>query len=122
MRKRRAKASGQELTEDDAEADEEAESLEETLSWADSLAFPILGSIALLSLWALLKYVGKEWLDLFLGVYCKSVSKSLWIDPDGFSLRRWRLCNAAGEVVERTDGCELTVHRHWTRSWDSYFG
>jgi len=53
------------------ESEEEDESFEETLGWADSLAFPVLGSVALLGLWAVLKYVGKEWVNLILGVYCE---------------------------------------------------
>jgi hypothetical protein len=44
---------------------------DEVLGWADSLAFPIFGSVALLGLWALLKYVGKEWINFFLGLYCE---------------------------------------------------
>ena len=54
------------------EVEEEDETFEETLGWADSLAFPVLGSIALLGLWALLRYVGKEWINFVLGIYCKS--------------------------------------------------
>lgn len=52
------------------EPEEEDESIEETLGWADSLAFPVLGSVALLGLWGLLKYVGKEWINFVLGLYC----------------------------------------------------
>ena len=54
------------------EDEEEDEGLDdEVLSWADSLAFPVFGSVALLGLWALLKYVGKEWINFFLGLYCE---------------------------------------------------
>lgn len=53
---------------DDDEEDEEI--LDETLTLADSVLFPILGSAALLGLWLLLKYVDKTWIDLVLGVYC----------------------------------------------------
>ncbi|KAK8861698.1 hypothetical protein IAR55_002521 [Kwoniella newhampshirensis] len=53
----------------DFDDEEDAENLEETLTWADSLMFPVLGSVALLGLWAILKYVGKKWINLILGVY-----------------------------------------------------
>ncbi|WWD16379.1 hypothetical protein CI109_100805 [Kwoniella shandongensis] len=49
--------------------EEDEETIEETLTWADSLLFPVLGSVALLGLWAILKYVGKKWINLVLGVY-----------------------------------------------------
>jgi hypothetical protein len=32
-----------------------------------------MGSVALLGFYAVLKYVGKEWINLILGVYCKSL-------------------------------------------------
>ena len=84
LRKQRSRGSVPAPIEDD-EAEEEAESLEETLGWVDSLAFPIIGSVVLLGLWALLKYVGKEWIDLFLGIYCESLSVrtcgTFWLSP-----------------------------------------
>lgn len=55
------------MTEDEDDDDV----IEESLTWADSLIFPVFGSVALLSLWAILKYVGKEWINLILGVYCE---------------------------------------------------
>ncbi|WVQ93668.1 hypothetical protein IAU59_000744 [Kwoniella sp. CBS 9459] len=66
LAKRRANRKDKLLDEED---DEEEEAIEETLTWADSLLFPVLGSVALLGLWAILKYVGKEWINLILGVY-----------------------------------------------------
>ncbi|WWC68505.1 uncharacterized protein I206_102434 [Kwoniella pini CBS 10737] len=53
----------------DDEDEEEEEAIEETLTWADSLLFPVFGSIALLGLFFLIKYVGKEWINTVLGVY-----------------------------------------------------
>ncbi|KAK4685843.1 minor histocompatibility antigen H13, partial [Tremellales sp. Uapishka_1] len=55
---------------DGQEEDEDEDEMEETMTLLDSLLFPVLGSVALLSMWAILKYVGKEWINLFLGVYC----------------------------------------------------
>lgn len=43
----------------------------ETLTWKESAMFPILGSVMLLGLWAVLKYFGKKWITIILGVYCK---------------------------------------------------
>ena len=68
-RKAAAKSSGADLAED-----EDEDEFDETLGWSDSLALPILGSGALLGLWALLKYVGKDWINLFLGIYCESIN------------------------------------------------
>jgi hypothetical protein len=51
--------------------------LDETLSWADSLLFPVLGSAVLLGLWVLLRYVDKKWINLVLGIYCESQVSSL---------------------------------------------
>ncbi|WVF66036.1 hypothetical protein IAT40_000774 [Kwoniella sp. CBS 6097] len=67
LAKRRASRKDKLLNEEDDEEEEEA--IEETLTWADSLLFPVLGSVALLGLWAILKYLGKEWINLILGVY-----------------------------------------------------
>lgn len=76
-RKKAAEVAGHILTEDE----EEDEGLDdEVLGWADSLAFPVFGSVALLGLWALLKYVGKEWINFFLGLYCEY---RCWADPLG---------------------------------------
>lgn len=69
-RKRAAEAANRILTEDE---EEEEDWEEETLSWSDSLFFPVFGSIALLGLWFLLKYVGKEWINFVLGLYCESI-------------------------------------------------
>jgi hypothetical protein len=44
--------------------------MDETLTWGDTLVFPIFGSIALLGLWGLLKYAGAEWINFLLGIYC----------------------------------------------------
>lgn len=44
----------------------------EVLTLVDSVLFPIMGSVALLGLWALIKYVDKKWIDLVLGAYCES--------------------------------------------------
>lgn len=43
----------------------------ETLTWKESAMFPILGSVMLLGLWTVLKYFGKKWITIILGVYCK---------------------------------------------------
>lgn len=55
------------LADDEDDIDEEEN--DEILTLADSLLFPVLGSAALLGLWALIKYVDKKWIDLVLGVY-----------------------------------------------------
>ncbi|ORX35297.1 signal peptide peptidase-domain-containing protein [Kockovaella imperatae] len=69
-KRRAARHAAPELSENDDEDDNDSdEDLSETLSWTDSLAVPILGSVALLSLWLLIKYVGKEWVSFCLGVY-----------------------------------------------------
>lgn len=51
--------------------------MDETLSWADSLLFPVLGSAVLLGLWVLLRFVDKKWINLVLGIYCESQVSSL---------------------------------------------
>lgn len=61
---------GSEDSEDEDDFDAEAE-LDETLTWADTLIFPIVGSVALLSFYGVLKYFGKDWINLILGVYCE---------------------------------------------------
>jgi minor histocompatibility antigen H13 len=48
--------------------------MDETLTWADTLLLPVFGSIALLGLWLIIKYAGKEWINTILGVYCESIS------------------------------------------------
>lgn len=68
-RKKAADVANRILTEDEEEEADDSE--DEVLSWADSLWFPIFGSIALVGLWALLKYVGKEWINFCLGIYCE---------------------------------------------------
>lgn len=59
------------LGEDDEDDDDLDSEMDETITLADSILFPILGSAALLGLWALIKYVDKKWIDLVLGVYCE---------------------------------------------------
>lgn len=47
-----------------------------------------MGSVALLGFYMVLKYVGKEWINLILGVYCESdvlLVKDSW---EGFIIRR----------------------------------
>lgn len=61
------------LVDEDDEDDILDEEEGEVLTLADSVLFPILGSAALLGLWALIKYVDKKWLDLILGCYCESL-------------------------------------------------
>ncbi|WRT65822.1 uncharacterized protein IL334_002772 [Kwoniella shivajii] len=68
LRKRRLSRKAQLLGEDEDE-DEEEEAIEETLTWTDSLLFPVFGSIALVGLWLILKYGGREWINIILGVY-----------------------------------------------------
>ncbi|WVQ65048.1 uncharacterized protein L199_003218 [Kwoniella botswanensis] len=68
IRKRKVSRKTQLL--DGAEDEEEEEEvIEETLTWTDSLLFPVFGSIALLGLFLILKYVGKEWINTILGFY-----------------------------------------------------
>jgi minor histocompatibility antigen H13 len=45
--------------------------MDETLTWADTLIIPIFGSVALLGMWLIIKYAGKKWINIVLGVYCK---------------------------------------------------
>lgn len=70
-RRRAARRSKNKLGLDDEEDDILDEEEGETLTMADSLLFPVMGSIALLGLWALIKYVDKKWLDIALGAYCE---------------------------------------------------
>ncbi|KIR39963.1 minor histocompatibility antigen H13 [Cryptococcus deuterogattii 99/473] len=49
--------------------DDYEEPMGETLTWKESAMFPILGSVMLLGLWAVLKYFGKKWITIILGVY-----------------------------------------------------
>lgn len=52
------------------EIENEDDELAETLRWEDSIYFPVFGSVALMGLWGLLKYLGKDWLNFLLGIYC----------------------------------------------------
>ena len=52
--------------------DEDEDSEDEALTWADTLLFPVMGSIVLLGFYLILKYAGKEWINRILGVYCTS--------------------------------------------------
>ncbi|KAL7420132.1 hypothetical protein Q5752_005098 [Cryptotrichosporon argae] len=54
---------------DDAGDDDDDDDMGETITLADSLLFPVMGSGVLLGLWALIKYGGKEWINWVLGVY-----------------------------------------------------
>ncbi|OWZ65398.1 hypothetical protein AYX15_03121 [Cryptococcus neoformans] len=49
--------------------DDDEEPAGETLTWKESAMFPIMGSVMLLGLWAVLKYFGKKWITIILGVY-----------------------------------------------------
>ncbi|KAL4078534.1 signal peptide peptidase-domain-containing protein [Scleroderma yunnanense] len=49
--------------------EDEAEDIPNRLSSGDAWIFPILGSIALFTLYLLIKYIGKEWLNLLLAWY-----------------------------------------------------
>lgn len=55
----------------DEEDEDEDEDEDEHLTLADSLWFPVLGSISLLSIFLLLKYVGKEVINMLIGGYCE---------------------------------------------------
>lgn len=69
-RLRRARRSSSTLLLADDEDDlEDEDDNGETLTMGDSLLFPVLGSVALLSLWLLIKYVDKKYIDLVLGIY-----------------------------------------------------
>lgn len=71
-RRRAARRSKNKLGLDDDDDDDILDEEEgETLTMTDSLLFPVMGSVALLGLWALIKYVDKKWLDIALGVYCE---------------------------------------------------
>lgn len=52
--------------------DEDEDAFDETLSWGDTLLFPVIGSITLMALFLIIKYAGTKWINLVLGVYCKS--------------------------------------------------
>ncbi|WVW80286.1 hypothetical protein I302_102264 [Kwoniella bestiolae CBS 10118] len=69
IRKRKVSRQGKAQLLDGEEDDEEEEVIEETLTWADSLLFPVFGSVALLGLFLIIKYVGKEWINTILGFY-----------------------------------------------------
>lgn len=75
-RRRAARRSRVKLTLEDDEDDILDEDEGEVLTLADSVLFPIMGSVALLGLWALIKYVDKKWIDIFLGAYCESFFSS----------------------------------------------
>lgn len=96
-RTKAAEVAGHILTEDE----EEDEGLDdEVLGWADSLAFPIFGSVALLGLWALLKYVGKEWINFFLGLYCESSHRNVAFPRRADGQSRARVSSHSNRLVE----------------------
>jgi len=68
----KAKQSIPDPDEDEAYDDESA--LDEVLTWADTLIIPLFGSVALLGMWLIIKYAGKEWINFVLGIYCELTS------------------------------------------------
>jgi minor histocompatibility antigen H13 len=44
---------------------------EERLSMTDSLLFPVFGSATLLGIFLIFKYLGTEWINWILGIYCE---------------------------------------------------
>lgn len=56
---------------EDGGDDEDEDSEEEALTWSDTLLFPVMGSVVLLGFYGIIKYVGKEWINRILGVYCE---------------------------------------------------
>lgn len=68
--KRKAKAPKEDVHKE-VDSDEEDEEEEEHLTLIDSLMFPLLGSVALLSLYFLLKYVGQDTINMLIGGYCE---------------------------------------------------
>jgi len=49
--------------------------MDEVLTWGDTLIIPVFGSVALLGMWLIIKYAGKEWINFVLGIYCMSSSR-----------------------------------------------
>lgn len=76
-KRRAAKRRSGKLVVDDSEDEDEEEELDEVLTMADSILFPILGSAALLGLWFVIKYVDKKWIDLVFGLYCECGSRHI---------------------------------------------
>lgn len=110
---------------DDEDAYEDESAIDETLTWADTLIFPVFGSVALMSLWLVIKYAGREWINLFLGVYCELLPAECR-EEDGKGLMRCSLwswdvcyprCKLAGpknlESSDEADGQTLSSIIHW---------
>jgi minor histocompatibility antigen H13 len=57
---------------DEDEAYDDENSMDEVLTWGDTLIIPLFGSVALLGMWLIIKYAGKEWINFVLGIYCMS--------------------------------------------------
>ncbi|WVQ77377.1 hypothetical protein IAR50_007062 [Cryptococcus sp. DSM 104548] len=49
--------------------EEDEDGLEESLTWWDSLLFPVIGSVVLLGFYGIVKYYGTEWLNWFMNAY-----------------------------------------------------
>jgi minor histocompatibility antigen H13 len=54
--------------------------MDEMLTWGDTLIIPIFGSVALLGMWLIIKYAGKEWINFVLGIYCKLLIPCQWLE------------------------------------------
>jgi hypothetical protein len=85
------------------DTEDEEEGIEETLTWADSLLFPVLGSVALVGLFLVIKYFGSEWLNLFLGVYCESsrIAFIQFVVSPGQTAVAWKATDGGNGVVAK---------------------
>jgi hypothetical protein len=89
---------------DEDEAYDDENSMDEMLTWGDTLIIPIFGSVALLGMWLIIKYAGKEWINFVLGIYCelsslvtwKQLMSSLWCRNVCYSRRMLRVNSRYG--------------------------
>jgi len=74
------------------EEDEDEEDIPDRMSSSDAWMFPIIGSAALLGLYTIVQYFGKEWINWLLGWYFSiagvgSVWKVLPCELDVYTIR-----------------------------------
>lgn len=107
-RERRAKRKL--LLEDDSDDDDEDE--DDTLTLGDTLLFPIMGSFVLLTLYFVLKYLPKEYIDVVLGGYFTLAGMFAVQSTVGFVFDK--IADAAGI---RLDWWHLRISRGFRREY-----
>lgn len=97
--------------------EDDEEEIPERMSSGDAWLFPVLGSVALLGLYTIVKYFGKEWINWFLGWYFSAAGvMSVW--KSSISLTRFVLGSARWKEFDKTSICiRKGSNSLWSLSW-----